>query len=212
MTRATTGLVTCAVTTALLVAGCSGGSGQAGPTSSPAATGTPSTAAASPAVSPAPSPAASSTGPVASPRPSATTQSLAPVPSKARTTLPPVAPSRTVTVGAAARTVLLGSRNVTVTGQGPGELSGPAVALTLQVTNGSSAPLGLDAVIISASIGGQEASASDAAPAKPFSGSLASGAKAQGVYVFVLPAGGRRPVGVVVSLAPDLPVARFTVP
>jgi hypothetical protein len=163
-------------------------------------------------VSPAPSPAASSTEPVASPRPSATTQSLVPVPSKARTTLPPVAPSRTVTIGAAARTVLLGSRNVTVTGQGPGELSGPAVALTLQVTNGSSRPLGLDAVIVSASIGGQEASASDAAPAKPFSGSLGPGAKAQGVYVFVLPAGGRRPVGVVVSLAPDLPVARFTVP
>jgi hypothetical protein len=101
---------------------------------------------------------------------------------------------------------------VTVTGQGPGELSGPAVALTLQVTNGSARPLDLGTVTVSASMGGQEASSSEAAPARPFSGRLAPGAKAQGVYVFVLPAGGRRPVGVVVSLAPDLPVVRFTVP
>jgi ABC-type Fe3+-hydroxamate transport system substrate-binding protein len=199
MRRRTAGLVVGAVTTALVVAGCSGGSGQAGSTtSSPAA--------------PTASPTGSSAGPIASPQATAATPALTPVPSKARTTLPPVAPSRTVTVGGAARTVLLGSRNVTVSGQGPGELSGPGVALTLRVTNGSSSPLDLDAVTVSASIRGQEASSSDAAPAKPFSGRLAPGANAEGVYVFVLPAGARRPVGVVVSLAPDLPVARFSIP
>jgi hypothetical protein len=115
-------------------------------------------------------------------------------------------------VGGGARAVLIASRNVTVKGQGPGELSGPAVALTLQVTNGATRPLDLDAVTVTASIRGQEASSSDAAPAKPFAGRLAAGARAQAVYVFVLPADARRPVGVVVSLAPDLPVARFTVP
>lgn len=199
MTRRTTGLVAGAVTTALMVAGCSGGSEQAGSTTASAAAPT----ASSPG---------STAGPGASPQSTAGTPSLTPVPSKARTTLPPAAPSRTVAVGGTARTVLLSSRNVTVSGQGPGELSGPGVALTLQVTNGSSSPLDLDAVTVSASIRGQEASSSDSAPAKPFTGRLAPGAKAQGVYVFVLPPGGRRPVGVLVSLAPDLPVARFTIP
>jgi hypothetical protein len=123
-----------------------------------------------------------------------------------------VAPSKTVAVGGTARTVLLRSQYVTVKGQGPGELSGPGVALTLQVTNGSSRPLDLDAVTVTAGVRGEEASSSDAAPAKPFSGRLQPGTKAQGVYVFVLPTGASRPVGVVVSLAPDLPVARFTVP
>jgi hypothetical protein len=193
-----TGLVVAAVTSTLLVAGCSGGSGQAAGTStSPAVTGTTGTSSA---------PAA----PAVSSRP--TTPSLTAVPSKARTTLAPVAPSKTVAVGGTARTVLLESRKVTVKGQGPGELSGPGVALTLQVTNGSSRPLDLDAVTVSAGIRGEEASSSDAAPARPLGGRLAPGAKARGVYVFVLPPGARRPVAVVVSLAPDLPVARFTVP
>jgi ABC-type Fe3+-hydroxamate transport system substrate-binding protein len=200
MTRRTTGLVVGAAT-ALLVAGCSGGSGQA-TSSSPAAPGVSPAAGASPG---------GTAAPTTAPTPAAT-QSLTPVPSKSRTTLAPAAPSRTVTVGAAARAALIKSRNVTITGQGPGELSGPGVALTLQVTNGGSTPLDLDAVTVSASIRGQEASSSDAAPAKPFGGRLAASAKAQAVYVFVLPAGARRPVGVVVSLAPDLPVARFTVP
>jgi hypothetical protein len=200
MTRRTTGLVVGAATV-LLVAGCSGGSGQA-TSSSPAAPGVSPSAGTSPG---------GTAAPTTAPTPAAT-RSLTPVPSKSRTTLAPAAPSRTVTVGAGARAVLIKSRNVTITGQGPGELSGPGVALTLQVTNGASAPLDLDAVTVSASIRGQEASSSDAAPAKPFGGRLAAGAKAQAVYVFVLPAGARRPVGVVVSLAPDLPVARFTVP
>jgi len=204
MTRRTTGLVVGAATV-LLVAGCSGGSGQA-TSSSPAAPGVSPSAGASPG-----STAAPTIAPTSAPTPAAT-QPLTPVPSKSRTTLAPAAPSRTVTVGAGARAVLIKSRNVTITGQGPGELSGPGVALTLQVTNGASTPLDLDAVTVSASIRGQEASSSDAAPAKPFGGRLAAGAKAQAVYVFVLPAGARRPVGVVVSLAPDLPVARFTVP
>jgi hypothetical protein len=189
---------------ALAVAGCSGGSGGSGQaaTSSPAPTSSSSAS----------GPPASGTASPSSPAPTSEPGPLTPVPSKSRATLAPAAPSRTVTVGGGARAVLISSRNVTVKGQGPGELSGPAVALTLQVTNGASGPLDLDAVTVTASIHGQEASSSDAAPAKPFAGRLAPGARTQAVYVFVLPAGVRRPVGVVVSLAPDLPVARFTVP
>jgi hypothetical protein len=208
MTGRATGLIVGALTSALLVSGCSGGSGEAAATSpSPAVTGTTGTSS-PPASSP---PAASPAGPALSAQ-RTTTPSLTPVPSKARRTLAPVAPSKTVAVGGIARTVLLGSRSVTVKGQGPGELSGPGLALTLQVTNGSSRPLDLDAVTVSAGVRGEEASSSDGAPANAFRGRLAAGAKAQGVYVFVLPAGARGPVGVVVSLAPDLPVARFIVP
>jgi hypothetical protein len=191
---------------ALLLPGCS----RDGASQAAAATASATAASASPSVSgtrPAAGPTTSPASP-ASPSPG----SLSPVPSRSRRTLPAVRPSATVAVGAKARAVLVGSRNVTVTGRGPGELSGPGIALTLQVTNPAAAPLDLDVVTVSASVRGQEASASAATPSKPLSGRLAPGGRATGVYVFVLPAGARRPVAVVVSLSPELPVATFTVP
>ena len=194
---------------ALLLAACSSGSA-----SSTAASGSPSAA---PGSSSAPSgessagasPTAAGTG---GPRSSAGPSPLASVPARTRQTLPPVKPSTPVNVGPGARTVLVTSQSVTVAGRGPGELSGPGVALTLQVTNGTGRALDLRTVTVSASVTGQEASASDAGPSRPFAGTLAAGRTATGVYVFVLPAGARRPIAVEVSLAPQLPVARFTVP
>jgi hypothetical protein len=197
-----------AVLAGVLVAGCSGSGSTSA--SAPASSGSSTASAAGPTSSA--SATTSPSGAGSSPDASASVGSLATVPPKVRATLRPVKPSTPVTVGGGARAILISSQNVTVTGRGPGELSGPAVALTLQVTNGSSRALDLSTATVSANVRGEEASASDAAPSKPFPGTLAPGARAVGVYVFVLPSSGRRPVGVVVSLAPDLPVARFTLP
>jgi len=117
----------------------------------------------------------------------------------------------TLSVGAGVATALVGSRALKVAGNGPGEAAGAGVALTLVVTNHSTRPRDLDAVSVTASAGGREASLSEGPPALPFAGTLAPGASGRAVYVFVLPAGAGRPVAVAVSLAPDLPVARFTV-
>ena len=118
---------------------------------------------------------------------------------------------KAVDVGGRAHATLVSARTVTVTRRGPGELSGPAVALTLRVVNGPAHALDLTAVTVTASVAGQEASPSDSPPAQPFRGSLAAARSATGVYVFVLPAGRHGTVAAVVSLSPDLPVARFTV-
>jgi hypothetical protein len=142
---------------------------------------------------------------VVAPPPTAT------VPARTVTTLPPAAPSVTLTVGAGVATALVGARALHVAGNGPGEAAGAGMALTLAVSNHASRPRNLDAVSVTASAGGREGSLSEGPPAQPFAGTLAPGATRRGVYVFVLPSGAVRPVAVVLSLAPDLPVARFTV-
>jgi hypothetical protein len=188
-----------------LLAACSG---AAASSSSVAASASSSTVATSPAAA---TPATSGTPRAASAASAAPSAPLATVPSRTRTTLPPAPTSTPVDVAGRARAALVGSRSVTVAGQGPGELSGPGVALTLKVTNPSGPSLDLGAVTVTADVAGQEASPSTAAPARPLTGTLRPGGTATGVYVFVLPAGTARPVAVVVSLAPELPVARFTV-
>jgi hypothetical protein len=194
----------------LLAAGCTGSAEPtaASGSSTAAADGSPSTSATASATTSAsapvsPSPSASS--------PEPTEPALSPVPSRARKTLRPVPPSTPADVGGGVRLTLAGSRAVTVTGQGPGELSGPALAVTLRVANGSARPFALDGVTVSASIRDEEASPSASPPARPLSGSLRAGGTADGVYVFVLPEGPRRPVVVVASLSADLPVATFTI-
>jgi hypothetical protein len=82
---------------------------------------------------------------------------------------------------------LAGVAPFTAAGAGVGEVAGPAVRVTLSVTNGSSAPVSLDTTTVNAYYG------PDATPASPltsdgssapFSGSLAPGATATGVYAF----------------------------
>jgi hypothetical protein len=136
---------------------------------------------------------------------------LTTVPSKSRTTLPPAPPTAAVQLGEGLTARLAGQRRVTVTGRGPGELSGPAVALTLELTNGSKASVPLGNVTVTAAGAGEEASPSDSAPARPVSGSLAPGARTSGVYVFVLPQGRSVPLRVTVSATPTRPLAVFTV-
>ena len=129
-----------------------------------------------------------------------------------RRTLPPARPSVPVTVAPSARAVLVGSREVTVEARGPGEIGGPAIAVTLAVTNPSARRLSLRAVAVTAEIDGQEAEVATAPPAAPLGGVLAPGATVRAVYVFVVPRQVRGSLELTVSLAPEVPVARFTVP
>jgi hypothetical protein len=106
----------------------------------------------------------------------------------------------------------VGSRPVVVVAQGPGEVGGPGVAVTLGVTNRSARPLDLDEVTVTAESRGQAAESVTAPPARPLGGRLGAGATVRGVYVFVLPGGVRAPLSLEVSLSPELPVATFTLP
>lgn len=89
--------------------------------------------------------------------------------------------------------------------QGPGEVSGPAVRVTIELTNGTGAAIALDRTVINV-YGGPEQT-----PGSPlsgpgvdeFSGSLAAGGSATGVYVFALPLDQRDPLQVTVSYDPE---------
>jgi hypothetical protein len=83
------------------------------------------------------------------------------------------------------------ARQQVSSGTGPGALAGqPQTVFSLEITNGATAPLDLDAVVVQATYGAEAAQASplyDDATVD-FSGSLGSGATAAAVYSFAIPA------------------------
>lgn len=97
---------------------------------------------------------------------------------------------------------------IVVSAHGPGEVSGPAVAVTIAITNRSEAAIALDSVNVTAAYGaGAPASPFETKPAAPLRGSLASNATRSGVYVFMIPSTQRSNVTVAVSYSPGHPIA-----
>jgi len=98
------------------------------------------------------------------------------------------------------------------TATGPGNVAGPALRATVQITNGTGAPVSLDAVTVELATGAELAPASplDDASALPFSGTVAPGDSAQGVYVFTVPTDARDAVTVTVGYQAGAPVLVFT--
>jgi hypothetical protein len=93
----------------------------------------------------------------------------------------------------------------------PGEFSGPAVAVTVEVTNGSAHAIDLDAVTVDlATADGASAPAVRDPDRKPLSGRLAEGASRAGEYVFTLGEAQRSEVSVRVSYAADAPTVVFS--
>lgn len=94
--------------------------------------------------------------------------------------------------------------------QGPGEVSGPAVAVTVTIRNTTAKDfdLGLFAINLEDSKG-LPGAGMVGPPASWLSKSVAAGAKATGVYVFSVPAKNRQPIRVSVSANPGLPTVVF---
>lgn len=89
--------------------------------------------------------------------------------------------------GAGVTVTLDGIEELEIAAQGPGEISGPGLALTLTVTNGSDAEADLGAVSVNlAGAAGAPGVIMTGAPAAPFSGELDIGGSASGVYVFAI--------------------------
>lgn len=101
-------------------------------------------------------------------------------------------------------------RGINAKAEGPGEVSGPALALTVSVENGSRRPadLGATAVTLEDSEGAPAAEILSP-PAKPLAGTLASGKTATGTYVFRVANDRRDPIRVLVTLGSGLPVLVF---
>ncbi|MEO5833180.1 MAG: hypothetical protein ABIR83_07385 [Nakamurella sp.] len=109
-------------------------------------------------------------------------------------------------------TVRLAALNgMTTTAELPGEIAGPGAALTVRIVNSTVEAIDLGNVVVDL----QDATAMPAipmstSPAAPFTGSLAAGATAEGVYVFTLPASYTGPATVSVTYTVDAPVVVFT--
>jgi hypothetical protein len=196
-----------AVGLALLTA-CSGSSS----TPSAAATGATTPGSTSSTV---PSPTSSSSGSPSgsSSTSSSSSSSTASVPQttvapRTRATRTPQPITGTATFTPGVTVAVAEAKALTVTGHGPGELSGPAVAFTLRLRNGTPAPLDLSRAVVTCSYGRAATPCDDSqsAPSKPWSGRGATGSSSDGTYVFLIPSDQRSAVELSISYAPDQPV------
>jgi hypothetical protein len=187
-----------AVTTVvLLVAGCS-----AGPEPAPTGTSAATSDSVTPTVAPTSAPAttrAAATNPVES--------TVAP---RREPSMSPVELDQPSSTGTGLTARLISVSAIDAKAQIPGEITGPALAITIEVGNTGRRSADLEFVSVSLldsdSAPGAEMTA---APAKPLTGRVAAKANARGVYVFRVPENKRRPVTVSVSIG-HAPVLVFT--
>lgn len=206
------------LTTALMLgipalAACGSSHHPAAPSSSASASASDSAAGDQPTAPPAPDPAPAATGAADAPTGGSTGPGTINdvVPTVEPSQLPqvplsdPASPADGITVQL---TEVVGVDAVT---HQPGQVSGPAVQITVRISNA-----GADAVAISSA---QVAVADSAAApgiavttdaSSPFAGTLAPGASATGIYVFRVPADRRSPILVTVSYTAGGAVAQFT--
>lgn len=134
---------------------------------------------------------------------------LEPVPTADVVTLPAAPLDEAAEVAPGLQVRLAGLRSVQVTGRGPGQVSGPAVEVTVEVDNTSGDTLAVDGLSVSLAYAGTEAGPVDGRPADPVSGPVPAGQTVTGTYVFVVPTDQRDEVTVRV-VVPSQPVAVFT--
>lgn len=98
--------------------------------------------------------------------------------------------------------------------EGPGNVAGPALRVTIRITNGTDEAVSLDGVAVTMAYGteGTPASPLDDASRRPFAGSVAPGEEADGTYVFTVPADARGTVTIEVGYQPGAPRLLFTGP
>lgn len=124
----------------------------------------------------------------------------------------PVALDQTAAVGDGVTVDVVGVEGIDGAGTGPGNVAGPALRVTVRLTNGTSAPVSLDGTAVDLRYG------FDQAPAPPledpsqvrFAGVVEPGASAEGTYVFSVPVDARDAVTVIVGYAPGAPFVVFT--
>jgi len=125
--------------------------------------------------------------------------------------LEPAAPDQTVQAPDGVAVRLAQVEHVEGEAVAAGETSGPAVRLTVEVTNGTDAPLDLSYAVVNAYTG------EDRAPAgrlvqpggQPFEGELAPGESGTGVVLFSIPDADRDDVTVAVEYAPGTSTVVF---
>jgi hypothetical protein len=96
----------------------------------------------------------------------------------------------------------------------PGEISGPGVAVSIRLVNGSNKALNTSNAVVNLYYGSAKTPGSPMSgpPADPFGKSVPAGATETVVYVFRVPADQRSKLRIEVSYAPTAPVVVFVGP
>jgi hypothetical protein len=96
--------------------------------------------------------------------------------------------------------------------QGPGEIAGPAVRVTVTVTNGTDKEVPMDLALVNLYYGKDKTPASTlSGPGlSPLSAPIPAGEKDSGSYVFSVPEGQRDPLTVEFSYTTDAPTVIFS--
>jgi len=144
------------------------------------------------------------------------TSDYAPAPSESPVTglpeqLEPVPLDETAEFGDEVSAELVELAPVEVEGEVPGEISGPAIRVTVRLINGTSQPLSLDAVTVFLYTGAGLTPAPQIGDEEGvvFRGSLAPGGSAEGAYTFSVAEDQRDDVSVTVSHSPTSTVVVF---
>lgn len=158
---------------------------------------------------PSPSPSATSVTVVtASPtNVAATSAPTETVAANPQTTASPVALNHNYQAGKV-EVSLTSLKAVNAKGVGPGEISGPALAVSVRIVNGTTTPLDMGHVIVNL-LDAKGNVATPLSPSAPFSGSIAAGGSAKGTYEFSIAKNVRKPVEVSVTYDLDQPTALF---
>jgi hypothetical protein len=125
--------------------------------------------------------------------------------------LPPVAVGQTVAAGGGLTAEVVELKASEITGGVPGDIAGPAVAVTVAVTNTGTVAADIGTVVVSAGYGdGQEAPGFEGGLADPLVGPVPPGQSRRGTYVFGVPELGTGTLEVRVGTDPARPLAVFT--
>ncbi|MCZ2817748.1 hypothetical protein [Modestobacter sp. VKM Ac-2984] len=207
-------LVVLVVVLVLVLTGDGDGDGQA--SAAPAATSSAGPGPdASPGQSPTSAPSSSPSGPAASTPAAAPTEPAGPGPvTGIPAMLAPVALDEAAVAADGVTVTLPAIAAIDAVGSGPGNVSGPALAITVRVANATAEPISLDGLQVNVAYSEQETAASPVndPAAAPAQGVLAAGAAAEGRYVFTVPAGERDLVTVTVGYTAAAPLLVFQGP
>lgn len=97
-----------------------------------------------------------------------------------------------------------------VTAQTPGEIAGPAVAVTVSITNGGDAAIDLSTAMVGLTADGDVlGQPTTSEPYAPFTGEVAAGESATATYVFLLPDESRKDYAVSIQYVAGATIALF---
>ena len=131
------------------------------------------------------------------------------VPGQPQPTEPPVAIDEPAETESGVTARITAVKSVETKANLPGEIGGPGVAITIELRNGSSAPIDLNNVVVDLVLPGDVSATPITEGSEPFTGVTAAGATQAATYVFTVDASERGDVTIRLSYSADQPVVVF---